>query len=67
MAQEVIAYLIIVFAFGLLGLNILRFFNIIKKNDSSSAQCKHCSTRCELKDVQKINKRGKYNQYRFYL
>lgn len=69
MIQEVIAYLIIVIAFGILAINILRFFNLVGKKTANSSKCGGCSTGCEMKELHLVgkNKSGKHDQYKFYL
>lgn len=69
MIQEIIAYLIIAIAFGILVLNILRFFNLVGKKAANASKCGGCSTGCEMKELHQISKSKtiKYDQYRFYL
>ena len=69
MVQEIIAYLIIAFAFGVLILNTLRFFNLIGKKNVSSSKCGGCTSGCEMKELHIMNKNRpvKHDQYKFYL
>lgn len=69
MIQEIIAYLIIAIAFGILTLNILRFFNVVGKKHANSSKCGGCSSGCEMKEIHLSgkNKFVKSDQYRFYL
>lgn len=69
MIQEIIAYLIITIAFGILVLNILRFFNLIGKKTANSSKCGGCSSGCEMKEMHLTGKSKlvKHDQYKFYL
>lgn len=69
MIQEIIAYLIIAFAFGVLILNTLRFFNLIGKKNVNSSKCGGCTSGCEMKELHIMNKNRpvKHDQYKFYL
>jgi len=69
MIQEIIAYLIIAIAFGILALNILRFFNLVGKKNVNSSKCGGCSTGCEMKEIHLASKSRlvKHDQYKFYL
>ena len=65
MVQDIIAYIIIAAAFGVLGFRILQFFNLTKKKAS---KCGGCSTGCSLKELHVANKPkfNKNDQYSFY-
>jgi hypothetical protein len=69
MLQEIIAYLIIIMAFGFLLFNILKFFNLAGKKIVSSSKCGGCSSGCEMKELHQIVKRNsvKTDQYKYYL
>lgn len=69
MIQDIIAYLIILVAFGVLTLNMLQFFNVIGKKSVKSSKCGGCSTGCEMKELHqfKKNKPTNYDQYRIQL
>lgn len=66
MIQEIIAYIVIWTAFGILAYRILQFFNLTKKKP---AKCGGCATGCSLKETHVVNKPkfNKNDQYRFYL
>jgi hypothetical protein len=66
MIQDIIAYIIIIAAFGILLYRILQFFNLTKKKP---AKCGNCATSCSLKELHIVNKDKFDNkdQYRFYL
>jgi hypothetical protein len=66
MVQDIIAYLIIGAAFGILAYRILQFFNLTKRKP---AKCGGCATGCSLKELHVVNKAkfNKKDQYRFYL
>lgn len=51
MIQEIISYLIISIAFGILALNIIRFFKLDGKKPANTSQCGGCSTNCEIKNL----------------
>lgn len=66
MVQDIIAYLIIGSAFGILIYRILQFFNLTKKKP---AKCGGCTSGCSLKELHVVNK-VKFDmkdQYRYYL
>ncbi|OFX52366.1 MAG: hypothetical protein A2066_00310 [Bacteroidetes bacterium GWB2_41_8] len=65
MIQDIIAYLIIVSAFGILTYRILQFFNLTRKK---ADKCGGCSTGCSLKELHVVNKAkfDKKELYRFY-
>ena len=68
MVQEIVAWLIISIAFGILILKILRFFNLVGKKKVNSSQCGGCSSGCEMKEIHKLEKHKlNYDQYRIYL
>lgn len=69
MTQEVIAYLIIAIAFGILAINILRFFGLVGKKTANPSKCGGCSTGCEMKGLHLVGKKKllKHDQYKFYL
>ncbi len=70
MIQEIITYLIIASAFGILLYNILQFFNLFGKKKQNLGKCGGCSgAGCEIRELQQLNKSqiGQKNQYRFYL
>ena len=67
MIQEIIVYLIITIAFGMLVLSMLRFFNLVGKKEVNSSKCGGCSTSCEMKELHQISKIRKYDQYKLYL
>lgn len=69
MIQKIIAYLIISVAFGMLIVNILRFFNVTGKKSVNSSKCGGCSSGCEMKEIHQAgkNKVVKYDQYKYYL
>ncbi len=65
MVQDIIAYIIIIIAFGVLVYRILQFFNLTKKKAS---KCGGCTTGCSLKELHIANK-AKFNKndlYSFY-
>lgn len=66
MIQDIIAYLIISAAFGILVFRILQFFNLTKKKPT---KCVGCESGCSLKEMHVVNKikYDKNDQYRFYL
>ena len=66
MVQDIIAYLIISAAFGLLLYRVLQFFNLTKKKP---AKCGGCASGCSLKELHVVNiaKFDKDDQYRIYL
>jgi len=51
MIQDIIAFLIIAFAFGFLIWNILRFFNLVGKKTANSSNCGGCTSGCEMKGI----------------
>lgn len=65
MIQDIITYLIIVSAFGILTYRILQFFNLTRKK---ADKCGGCSTGCSLKELHVVNKAkfDKKELYRFY-
>lgn len=66
MIQNIIAYLIIVSAFGMLTYRILQFFNLTSKK---ADKCGGCSTGCSLKELHGANNKVKFDKkelYRFY-
>ena len=70
MMQNFIAYLIMSVAFGVLILNILRFFNIIGKKSTNSYKCGGCLTGgCEISELHQLkkDKSTNYDQYRIQL
>jgi hypothetical protein len=67
MVQNIIAYLIISIAFGMLIVNILRFFNISGKKPANSSKCGGCSAGCEIKELDQVKKPKNYDQYRIQL
>lgn len=69
MIQEIIAYLIIAIAFGILALNILKFFNLVGKKAANPSKCGGCSSGCEMKELHLAskNKIVKHDQYKYYL
>jgi len=69
MIQEIIAYLIIIAAFGVFIYNILSFFNFSGRKTEKSGNCTGCTTGCEMKELHLINKPkfSKQDQYKFYL
>lgn len=69
MIQDIIAFLIIAFAFGILIWNILRFFNLVGKKTANISHCGGCTSGCEMKGINPgKNKVSKIErQYKFYL
>ncbi len=69
MIQDLIAYLIIFFAFGALALNIFKFFNLAGGKATNSSKCGGCSSGCDMKELQefKKSKPTNYDQYRIQL
>jgi len=69
MIQELIAYLIIIIAFGMFAYNILSFFNLAVKKNVKSGSCAGCTSGCEMKELHVTNKPKytKHNKYQFYL
>ncbi len=65
MFQDIIAYIIVIAAFGVLVYRILQFFNVTKKKAS---KCGGCTTGCSLKELHIANKTkfNKNDQYSFY-
>lgn len=66
MIQEIIAYLIIIAAFGIFIYRILQFFNLTSKK---ADKCGGCSTGCSLKELHVVNNKVKFDKkelYRFY-
>lgn len=69
MIQDLIAYIIILGAFGVLIHNVLHFFNVVGKKKKNTGGCGSCSSMCDLKEFHQLSK-GKLSQrdqYRFYL
>lgn len=66
MIQDIIAYLIVGAAFGILIYRILQFFNL---TGTKQSKCGGCTTGCSLKELHVVNKAkfDKKDQYRFYL
>ena len=56
MLQELIAYLIIAIAFGILIRHVLRFFNLVGKKTADSSSCGRCSTVCEMKELHMVER-----------
>jgi len=69
MIQEIIAYLIIFSAFGLLIFKTLSFFSLVGKKNVSQSKCGGCSSGCEMKELHQFTKKNKvkFDQYKFYL
>ncbi len=69
MIQEIIAWLIIIAAFGMLILHVLRFFNLTGKKNTKPGTCSGCSSGCEMKEIHQISKEKivSTDQYRYYL
>ncbi len=51
MLQEIITYMILAGTFGILILNILRFFKLAGKKTAISGKCAGCSGGCEIKEL----------------
>jgi hypothetical protein len=66
MVQDIIAYLIIITAFGFMIFRIQQFFSL---TGTKSTKCCGCATDCSLKKMHIANKvkLDKNDQYRFYL
>jgi len=69
MIQDIIAYLIISFAFGILLIRILRFFNLAGKKTANNSKCGGCTSGCEMKERHAFNKNKptNYDQFRLQL
>ncbi len=69
MVQEIITYLIIAGAFGVVIYNMLVFFRIIGGKKANASNCGSCSGGgCEIKDLHIMNKPkfSRQNKYQFY-
>lgn len=66
MVQDIIAYLTIAAAFGVLIYRILQFFNL---TGTKQAKCGGCTTGCSLKELHVASKPkfDRNDQYRLYL
>jgi len=69
MVQELIAYLIIAIAFGILILKTMRFLNLVGKKAADSSTCGGCATGCAAKELYLVERKKskKQDQYKFYL
>jgi len=55
MLQEIITYIILAATFGILILNILRFFKLIGNKTVNTGKCAGCSGGCEIKELHQFS------------
>ena len=69
MIFDMLTYLIVFFAVGMLLKNVLTFFHLIKTKNNNPAKCAGCSSGCEIKTLH-IHAKGvrtKKDPYKVYL